>query len=82
MQTSVVLPEEVVVHVGGVLVVVVIKGLELVISRRDVDDLLDTVGVFSTTTMASNDMNFPQPLETPTSPAVLALTTCLDKIIR
>ena len=78
LQTSVVLPQEVVVDVRSVLVVVVVEGIEPVVSRGDVEDLLNAVGVLSTTTVASNDMDLPQPLETPTSPAVLALTTRLD----
>lgn len=82
LQTSVVLPQEVVVDVRSVLVVVVVEGIEPVVSRGDVEDLLNAVGVLSTTTVASNDMNLPQPLEAPTSPAVLALTTRLDKIVR
>jgi hypothetical protein len=82
LQASVVLPQEVVVNVGSVLFVVVIERLELVIPRRDVEDLLDAVGVLRTTAVTSDDMNLPQSLETSTSPAVLALTTCLDKVIR
>ena len=82
LKTSVVLPQEVVVNVRGVLVVVVVKSLELVVSRRGVDHLLNAVGILIATAVASNDVNLPQSLETATSPAVLALTTCLDKIIR